>query len=292
MQSVAEIRPHLACPLCRCGLASDGEWLVCAEHSEHRYESLGGVPILLGPEERETLGVDLEQAAQMRTEYAPSFFARTKRTVKSVLGANRHLPLSPTVTDVWARNADGFSLDIGSGVTNASGRHVNLDIAPFANVDVVGSGLALPFSEGTFRLARNLAVLEHVRDPQRMVAEIHRVLEPGGYCYAEVPFIQHFHAYPNDFQRYTTEGFKELFRAFEHVETGVCVGPGSALTALAADYCELFTFSRKRFVNDLVRLIPALALFPLKFLDGFLVRHNPRAHEIASGIYMLARKPV
>jgi len=31
-------------------------------------------------------------------------------------------------------------------------------------------------------------------------------------------------------------------------------------------------------------------LLPLKYLDRLLVK-NPRAHEVASGIYLLARKP-
>ena len=137
----------------------------------------------------------------------------------------------------------------------------------------------------------NHAVLEHVREPTKMIAEMYRVLAPGGVCYTEVPFIQHFHAYPNDFQRYTVEGLKQAFAAFEPLETGVCVGPGSALTALAGDYAELWTFSENRSLNDLARLVPLLLLWPLKFVDGFLVRRSPRAHEIASGVYLLARKP-
>ena len=123
-----------------------------------------------------------------------------------------------------------------------------------------------------------------------MISEILRVMRPGGHVYTEVPFLQHFHAYPNDFQRYTVEGLKEAFREFEVVETGVCVGPSSAITALVADWTELLTFTRVRWINDLVRLVPLILLLPLKFLD-LLIRFNPRAHEVASGIYLLAPRP-
>ena len=38
-----------------------------------------------------------------------------------------------------------------------------------------------------------------------------RVLKPGGYIYSEVPFLQGFHADPDDYQRYTLQGLKILF---------------------------------------------------------------------------------
>ena len=92
-----------------------------------------------------------------------------------------------------------------------------------------------------------------------------------------------------DFQRYTIEGLKQAFCEFEIIETGVCVGPGSAITALIADYCELLTFSKNRLLNDIVRTIPLILLWPVKYLDRLLVKSS-RAHELASGIYVLARK--
>ena len=50
--------------------------------------------------------------------------------------------------------------------------------------------------------------------------------------------------------------------------------------------------SKKRWVNDIVRSIPLAQLWTLKFLDPFHVKHQPRAHELASGIHILARKPL
>ncbi len=291
MATAARQRAILACPLCRTALRDDGDLLVCEGDAAHRYETRGGVPILLSEGERASLGVDLDAASQMQMEYGRGLGARVRGGVKGLLGANRHLPISPTVLAALDERAGSLRLEVGSGLTTSDDGVVTLDIAPFRNVDVVGSALELPFLDGSFAAVRNHAVLEHVREPAKMVAEMHRVLAPGGVCYTEVPFIQHFHAYPNDFQRYTVEGLKEAFHAFEHLETGVCVGPGSALTALAGDYAELWTFSEKRRLNDLARLVPLVLLWPLKFLDRFLVRRNPRSHELASGIYLLARKP-
>lgn len=42
------------------------------------------------------------------------------------------------------------------------------------------AGEALPFPEGSFEAVCAWDVLEHVRDPARVLAEVHRVLHPGG----------------------------------------------------------------------------------------------------------------
>jgi len=50
------------------------------------------------------------------------------------------------------------------------------------------------------------AVLEHVLDPVRVVAEIHRVLRPGGLVYSEIPFMQEVHEGAYDFTRFRLSG--------------------------------------------------------------------------------------
>jgi SAM-dependent methyltransferase len=54
------------------------------------------------------------------------------------------------------------------------------------------------------------AVLEHVPDPEGVMAEFHRLLVPDGYVVIAVPFIQPFHPTPYDFRRYTRSGIEQL----------------------------------------------------------------------------------
>ncbi len=280
---------RLRCPECAAPLSPGSGELVCTQN-EHAFPFAGGSPVLLEQSEREALLGDLGTAELQTREYKPGLGARFIAGVKWAIGSTLHLPVSKTVKDLWKEHGDEPSLEVGSGTVSGGPNQINLDIAAFSHVDVVGSALNIPFLDDTFSLVRNVAVLEHVRDPRAMIDEMHRVCRPGGYVYTEVPFLQHFHAYPNDFQRYTVEGLKEAFSEFETVEVGVCVGPCSAITALIADWFELLTFSNKRWINDLARAIPLILLLPLKYLDRLLVK-NPRAHEVASGIYLLARKP-
>lgn len=48
-------------------------------------------------------------------------------------------------------------------------------------------GERLPFADGTFDIVCSFHVLEHVRDPQLVLAEAARVLKPGGYLHFAMP---------------------------------------------------------------------------------------------------------
>jgi SAM-dependent methyltransferase len=87
-------------------------------------------------------------------------------------------------------------LDVGSAdgpsVSWMSGGHdrVALDVDPrglVAGSGVCGSALALPFADRTFDVVGAFDVLEHCAPEQRAVAELFRVLEPGGRLLASVP---------------------------------------------------------------------------------------------------------
>ena len=54
------------------------------------------------------------------------------------------------------------------------------------------------------------AVLEHVPDPEGVMAEFYRLLAPDGYIVIAVPFLQPFHPTPLDFRRYTRTGIEQL----------------------------------------------------------------------------------
>ena len=56
---------------------------------------------------------------------------------------------------------------------------VNFDLVAMPGVDVAGDAEHLPFPASTFQRVECDAVLEHVRDPYRVMEEMRRVLAPG-----------------------------------------------------------------------------------------------------------------
>jgi SAM-dependent methyltransferase len=97
------------------------------------------------------------------------------------------------------------------------------------NADLLCDAHDLPFKNGSVDAVVVQTVLEHVADPYRCVAEIHRVLGPEGIVYSEIPFMQQVHERGYDFTRFTHVGQRRLFRNFAELESGTVVGPGTAL---------------------------------------------------------------
>jgi hypothetical protein len=71
--------------------------------------------------------------------------------------------------------------------------------------------------------------LEHLPDPQECVDEIHRLLHNDGLVFASTPFFYPIHADPYDFQRFTEDGLRHLFREFKSVEVYRMGGYAGAL---------------------------------------------------------------
>ena len=87
---------------------------------------------------------------------------------------------------------------------------VNADIATKLQNGLICTIFELPFAAQTFDTILCNAVLEHVPQPFAAVAELDRVLKPGGTMLLCVPFMQPFHASPTDYFRYTAAGLRAL----------------------------------------------------------------------------------
>ena len=86
-----------------------------------------------------------------------------------------------------------MALEIGSGGTSFSRDHLpssislhSTDVRPFSGLDVLCSGLMLPFKNGTFDLVLCLRVLQHVDDDVGTMREVFRVTKPHGLAVIEV----------------------------------------------------------------------------------------------------------
>ncbi len=181
-------------------------------------------------------------------------------------------------------------VNLGSGPIKLFDGIIDVDIYPHKNVDVLADAQALPFKDASISGVVNIALLEHVKDPLLVINEIHRVLKPGGYVYTVTPFIFGFHASPNDFRRWTTEGLKGLFSGFQEVSIGVHSGPTSGLLSILQEWLSMFFSFQNRYIYQVLWVVFMIILSPFKILDYYLSRH-PQAHKISASVYFLCRKP-
>ncbi len=199
-------------------------------------------------------------------------------------------PVAPTISvkkliprDMLAK---GRIANLGCGTADFGPKVLNVDLANYKNVDIVASISNLPFVDSSLDVIINIAVLEHVHNPQQIVEEFNRVLRSGGFVICFIPFMQGIHASPFDFQRYAPEGIKRLFSDFDIISFH-SVGPTSGLLWLLQEWIALvFSFGSVALYKIILPITWLLS--PIKYLDFFL-RHHPCSSHISSGYYFVAR---
>ena len=103
--------------------------------------------------------------------------------------------------------------------------YVGCDMRPGPGVDLVTDLTCLSVESQTAGAALILDTLEHVELLGPAIAEIHRVLKPGGVVLASSVMNFPIHDYPSDFWRFTPEGFKSLFGTFAWVRVDALGDP-------------------------------------------------------------------
>ncbi len=179
--------------------------------------------------------------------------------------------------------------DLGAGTASYDDRIACIDGYGYETVHLVADLGALPIADASLDGVISQAVLEHVPEPAKHVAEMWRVLKPGGRLLCFFPFMQGFHASPHDYSRVTRPGLRQLFSRFEIEEVFVAGGPTSGLVWTLQEWLAIAgSFGSERLYRALVPLTWVLS--PLKYLDAVLI-HHPAAHVIASGFTVVATKP-
>src|SRR6476469_8764790 len=157
-----------------------------------------------------------------------------------------------------------WNLYIGGAGNHVDG-YVNVDLFCLPGVDVAANAEQLPFPDGTFQRVECDAVLEHVRDPERVMQEIERVLAPGGFLHLVTPFCHPFHEYPKDYRRFTVDGLKQLARGLEPVAEGWRTGPTATMLVVGIEYVKgLLPW---RWWRAGTHFALGWLLFPLRYLD-------------------------
>jgi SAM-dependent methyltransferase len=181
-----------------------------------------------------------------------------------------------------------WNLYVGGAGRKVPG-YVNLDLFPMPGVDVAADAEALPFGSAIFQRVECDAVLEHVRNPERVAVELCRVLAPGGYLHLVTPFCHPFHEYPRDYRRFTPDGLKELVPGLEVVAEGWRTGPTATLLVFVLEYAK--GFLPWRWWRAGTHFTLGWLLFPVRYLDLPLLS-TANAGRIGNHCYLWLRKPL
>ncbi len=204
--------------------------------------------------------------------------------------------LSPTLTlHRWRSQvpdpASGIVINLGAGTTCLDKNLINVDFVAFPHIDIVADfSQSLPIRSESVDAVLSISVFEHLENAPHTVAEVTRILKPGGIFYLATPFLYPFHGAPSDFTRWTLPGLRTLLGdAFEIRASGGRGGPlGVAILALAHLVAQLCCFGSAH-VYSLVNFACLGLLAPLKLPD-LLLERLPFSTTLCPGLYVTARK--
>jgi SAM-dependent methyltransferase len=172
-------------------------------------------------------------------------------------------------------------LDVGSGETGVDKvwhcknlQFINLDIEYTSGVTLVGDAHQIPLKSNSVDCVTCISVLEYVKNPQQVVAELHRVLRPGGLLYLSVPFVFPYHPPPEDLYRFSMHGMRVLTAGFAEIQVGSNRGPASTFCHLLVHFLAiLLCFNSKRFYGILLDFFK-WTLFWVKYLDMWIGNYS------------------
>jgi len=191
--------------------------------------------------------------------------------------------------------ARGVLVDVGCGqkpyreiftpyVTTYVG--LDIDTENAKSVDVCANSLQLPVKSGAVDTVLSNQTIEHVTRPEALVAEVSRVLRPGGVFILTAPQLWCLHEKPHDYYRFTRYALDLLCR--EHgLEVLTLQERGGAFTAIGQMLSLMIYLPNAphRWRLHASRPVFGLAQMAFRVLDRIF--YNP---DLTLGYLLVARK--
>ncbi len=194
------LRSLLICPRCH-GELDFGEQRIVCRRCGHEYQIEGHVPVMLAQASNDGFGHDLYRA-QLRGNFFERVFHNNRiatlmrlitEELKVAPGA-RALDVGcntgPLLIPLRRQGYDVVGVDISPDDVHQAERYLREHDLPDDRLSVA-DGTCLPFRDRSFDIVLLIDILEHTDHPEGIVAEVRRVLIPGGLVIATVPWAYH-----------------------------------------------------------------------------------------------------
>jgi len=156
-------------------------------------------------------------------------------------------------------------------------------------VDLFYDGKHIPVKNDFFDNIVMFEVLEHVFNPDEFVAELYRVLKPGGAMLMTAPFVWDEHSQPYDYARYSSFGLKFILEkhGFEILEQRKTLTDIRILFQLINSYIFRFVNTHNTNINMLLCFI---FMSPVNILGQILYKIFPKNEDLYLDNVILGKK--
>ncbi len=164
---------------------------------------------------------------------------------------------------------------------------ISINIDKNSEADIIADLEDLPFESNYFDSFLLLEVLEHVKNPDKVLKEINRVLKKDSTGLISMPFLYQIHEAPTDFRRWTRNQLINFFEK-ENFEI-VSIEENGGIFAVIFDLLRSFLLKldNRKLINKF--FVKILKLFkPLfKFIDKKIIHLSK---SITTGYFLVLRK--
>lgn len=200
---------------------------------------------------------------------------------------NEHLsglPLAGKILDMGGGENAKYLTLLPPGLSLES-VNIDPDIRP---TYLVQPGHPLPLADNSYDAVICLNTLEHIYDSPAVLAELFRVVRPGGAVHVMVPFMFRIHGHPDDYFRATPSWWRETFRrcGFSQMELSPLVWGRGATRAVVPGFHGLMPRTRM-YLAMLADVVLAKLLLKGDRISG---RRGDRICATSPGWFMTGRK--
>lgn len=157
-------------------------------------------------------------------------------------------------------------LDIGGGIKFSkeledyknlfkNSHYQVLDNNPEVKPDILADAHQIPLNDDLLDAVICKSVLEHVKNPFKVMEEIFRILKNGGYCLIYVPFIYPYHGNKvyKDYFRFTRDGVDLLINKFSQKEIMTMRGGLESICYFLPNFIYQILKYPARLIDDLLK---------------------------------------